>query len=356
MPHTKRNNYKSKWLSLQSQLNQSQLKTAGSKIATSARKLSDFGVSSTVLESTTLLLEKEYIDSIEMMAEYAKLTEITFDPILYSPGGGMGNKIKTASGVMAIMRERLGIIYEAFIDLSSTAEELKDTVDSLQKSADTAESIIRELEIKPGPGNLTARDPQNVAGLTIRGQRVKFHDLTPIDGVPQVRAELLPMGETPVSPRTALAGTGTRHANWPVQFAPRRRDESGLTQPRPPVAREEDSDEDDERVSDLETVQSSADPSPSRPGQSSADRPGNQRVLLRPERVRPIPLAKPRLGWRQSLPGSSDIDWKELRKIVPREETPLVRTLNNAELYDIMIGKKKTRRNPALAEVLRSLL
>lgn len=359
MPHTKRNNYKAKWLAVQSQLNQSTLKVASERVTTASSKINNLDISRAVLESTTLLLEKEFIESIEMMTEYADMTEIKFDNIKYSPGGSMGNKIKTACGVIAIMRERLGIIYEAFIDLSKTADESRAAMDMLVRSADGVESLARNLEITPGPGNISSRDPSNIAGLIIAGQKVKFHNLTPVAGEPRLRAEYLPLErDQPLSPRSALESPRQRQpaaaSHWP-DF-------------RSTAARTvEDSERDVESGSDnelgsnvsapsMETIQSERETTPTRTRPAPVMRPGNRRVLLRPSTVRPIPSTRPSSGWRASLPGASDIDWKALRKLIKGDASPVARGLSDAELYDVIIGRKKVRRSPDLGEYLRSIL
>jgi len=365
MPHTKRNNYKTKWLSARAHLNQTSLKAAEPRIADAARKLNNFEVSHAVIDSTTLLLEKEYTESIEMMSEYSQLTDINFDPISYSSGGGIGNKIKVACGVMAIMRERLGIIYEAFIDLTQTANDSKAALDQLLKSVSSIESFTKELEIKPGPGTLTARDPSNIAGLMLKGKKVKFHNLTPIEGEQRLRAELVD-STTPISPRSELG------SNRPVspRVMPTSQWPPFLTSPRHQTAAtssvsktivdqpvDDDTEEEEGSISAvLESATPSEDPSPSRPARTIDVRPGNSRVLLRPEAVRPIPTARPSSGWRSSLPGMSDIDWKSLRKAAGKEDRPFLRTLTDGELYDIIVEKKRVRKRPELADNLRSLL
>lgn len=347
--------------------NQSTLRTAEDKVTSAGKKMSDLGVNRAILESTTLLLEKEFMESIEMMAEYANLTDVNFDPILYSPGGTIGNKIRTACGVMAIMRERLGIIYEAFIDLTKIADESGNAINELVQHAARLETFSKDIEIRPGEGNITPRDPQNVAGLIVQGQKVRFHNLTPIDDTPRVRAELLPIGEQPLSPRSELRGIGTRTrtvgGHWP-QFirpaVPAEPPTSAVRQIPHPERRDEDSDDDENDaagVSDLETVETSVSPSPTRRARPPAvDRPGNPRVLVRPETVRAIPSSRPASGWRNSLPGASDIDWKFFRKQIRTVDLPVTKHLKDSELYDIIVGRKKVRRSPDLGEHLRSLL
>lgn len=348
-------------------MNQSALRAAEERVTSAGKKLSDLGVNRAVLESTTLLLEKEFMESIEMMAEYAHLTDVNFDPVLYSPGGTIGNKIRTACGVMAIMRERLGIIYEAFIDLTQIANESKAAIDGLTQHATRLETFSKDIEVKPGEGNITPRDPQNVAGLVIKGQKVRFHNLTPIDNTPRVRAELLPISEQPLSPRSELRGMDTRvrptGGHWPEFVRP-----VAAAGPSVPAARQvtrperrgDDTDDDEGEtscVSDLETVKTSVSPSPTRRARlPTIDRPGNPRVLVRPETVRAIPSSRPASGWRDSLPGASDIDWKTFRKQIRTVDLPVTKHLKDSELYDIIIGRKRVRRSPDLGEHLRSLL
>lgn len=187
-PQSVRNSYKQKYQKLRTKLTEQGKFHPNDDIGSGAIKdqLSRTNRLLSELEAATLSaisIQKQIAQDTNLYAEVGDLTFDVIDP--FSHTETLPDMVRGLSGMICALMDRFAIVSEAYKEIVYLPRQDPEALADIVYQSTRQRKLSQILIPKNAAGTGIGIDPSNPGGIGVRGKKVRFELLSPIDGIPE---------------------------------------------------------------------------------------------------------------------------------------------------------------------------